>query len=470
VNDIHQSEREQFRVVLIRPDSREVLVAGEQGRFVLPAVQIPRHTRHAEQITAAIASLLNLESYCLFTVPADSQPRATHHYAFACTTVGDASPPDGFGWVSAHLLSNDALGDVQDLLASQSGFEVIRRCQRDPQSGYFGRPAWLHEIMDWSGRQLGPLRLRLTGEYCQWNASSTTCLLRLATDASPVWFKAVGEVSAREFPITLYLAQQFPAHVPVTIAKRDDCNGWLAEEAIGSHPDARSSDQTWIRVADSLAELQVASIGHILQLAEAGCRDVRSRSLVESVQPFLEAMDELMEEQTKISPAPVTRAELKFLENILFDAISSVDELDIPAALGHLDFNPGNIIAGPDRIVFLDWAAASVGSPFLTLEYLLERLHTFRPSDHTLRTEVFTAYARRWRSHVGSDELAVALAATPLLAVFSYASFSGAWCDPARLRDPVTSGHLRSLTRRMKREAEHWVSDPQSIGSFPQKR
>jgi hypothetical protein len=193
-------------------------------------------------------------------------------------------------------------------------------------------------------------------------------------------------------------------------------------------------------------------------------------SLVDIIPPFFEAMANLMEEQTGISPAPMTRPELKSLENILFDAISSTDGLEVPATLGHLDFNPGNIIAGPDRILFLDWAAACVGSPFLTFEYLLERLRRLRPEDPWLRTEAFSVYVEKWRPLIGNDGLAAALAATPLLAVFAYAAASGAWRNPVRLRDPVTSGHLRSLTRRMKREAERWVSDLRSGACCPQLR
>jgi hypothetical protein len=41
----------------------------------------------------------------------------------------------------------------------------------------------------------------------------------------------------------------------------------------------------------------------------------------------------------------------------------------------------------------------------------------------------------------------------PLLAAFAYAVGAGAWMQPERLRDPKTAGYLRSLVRRMNREA-----------------
>jgi hypothetical protein len=458
VNVTYQGEQTCFRVVLLRRNAEEILVSPEADRFVLPTVQIPKYTRHAQQITSALASVDNLQSYCLFTVPADSEPGAGPHYAFVCAADEDASPPKGFRWVTTNLSFSGSSLDRQDFIACQSGFEVIHRCQRDPASGYFGRPGWLREIMIWSQQQLDPREHCLTEEYCQLNASPTSCLLRLRTVRSAVWFKAVGGTNQREFPITVCLYRHFPRYLPTMIAKRDDCNAWLAEESAGSHPDGNLRDEAWIAVAGSLAELQLASMGRVLHLTAAGCRDVRPQWLVQTVRPFLEAMARLMAEQTGTSPAPLTRSELKTVENILFDAISSIEKLDVPATLGHLDFNPGNIIVRPDRIVFLDWAAACVGSPFLTFEYLLERLRRLRADDQWLRTQVFSAYVERWRL-VHPDHLAPALAAAPLLAVFVYAAASDAWRHPIRLRDPVTRGHLRSLTRRIKREAERWVSN-----------
>ena len=56
------------------------------------------------------------------------------------------------------------------------------------------------------------------------------------------------------------------------------------------------------------------------------------------------------------------------------DALTAWAQSNIPDTLGHLDLNPGNILISPDQCVFLDWAEAYVGPPFLTFQYLIEHL------------------------------------------------------------------------------------------------
>jgi len=43
---------------------------------------------------------------------------------------------------------------------------------------------------------------------------------------------------------------------------------------------------------------------------------------------------------------------------------------------------------------------------------------------------------------------------SPLVAVFAYAVAGNSWRDPERLKIPQVPGYLRSLTRRMKQEAD----------------
>jgi hypothetical protein len=470
MNNNGQSAGEEVRVILLRPDSDDILVSREPGARILPRIDIPAHSRHAEEVTSACARFHHLETYCLFTLPADTQPVPAHHYSFSCLSIEDSEPPAGFHWIGSDSLAEEHFADRRDFHALKTGCETIQKCRRDPQAGYFGRPGWLAEMTEWVRAQIAGHGLRLTGECSQWNASATTSLLRFETDASAVWFKAVGEPNLQEFPITRYLAEYLPEFVPKILAAHDESNGWLSEETAGCHLDGSSDDAAWIAVAGALARLQRRTMGHTLHLAEAGCVDVRAHALAETVQPFLDVMAGLMDEQTKTSPAPLTGAELQSLGGILLDAISSVDALDFPSVLGHLDFNLGNILACPGRIVFLDWAAAAVGNPLFTFEYLLEQQRTVRPMDHALQTELCLAYARNWLSFVDADDFALALAAAPLLAAFGYATSGGAWCDPARRSSPATAGHLRSMTRRMKREAGLWASRTRSAAAYPRAR
>src|SRR6267142_1184654 len=101
MNDTFQAAREEVRLVLICPGSEEVLVSGGHGAFVLPSVHIPAYSRHAEEVTSAVLHDHHLESYCLFTTPADSEPVPSHHYSFSCLSVRDSAPPAGFHRIAA---------------------------------------------------------------------------------------------------------------------------------------------------------------------------------------------------------------------------------------------------------------------------------------------------------------------------------------------------------------------------------
>jgi len=186
-------------------------------------------------------------------------------------------------------------------------------------------------------------------------------------------------------------------------------------------------------------------------LLEAGCKDTRVSSLLDLVDTFFQAMAERMEEQTKLSPEPLSRQEILGLATEIKGHLEQLDECVIPNALGHFDFNPGNILVSGERCVFLDWAEACVGHPFFTFEYLLEHVRRLRSAKPSWEEALILSYAKHWEFFVSGDKIAAALQVVPLLAVFAYAAADLPWRDSRR---PETAGYQRSLTRRMKREAE----------------
>src|SRR5262249_7373519 len=171
------------------------------------------------------------------------------------------------------------------------------------------------------------------------------------------------------------------------------------------------------------------------------------------IDTFLEVMGELMGQQKKVPPPVLTSHELQALGVTIKDACRRLDELGFPDTLGHLDFNPGNILLSPTRCVFLDWAEAYVGPPFLTFEYFLEHFRRLYPGAISQDSQLTSSYIDCWCSIVGTKELGEATILAPLIAVFAYAVASGAWKDEAKLQHANVAGQLRSLTRRMHREA-----------------
>lgn len=173
------------------------------------------------------------------------------------------------------------------------------------------------------------------------------------------------------------------------------------------------------------------------------------------IDSFLARMAELMAAQEKRSPAPLSNSELASLSDGLKEACSLLQSFGLPDTIGHIDFNPGNILVSPDRCVFLDWAEGCVSNPLITFEYLREHIQRCGLHEPSAVERLTAAYVRPWTSFYHPDDLRRALAVSPLVAVFVYAIASDAWRSSESLRQPQLAGYLRSLARRMYREALH---------------
>jgi Ser/Thr protein kinase RdoA (MazF antagonist) len=137
----------------------------------------------------------------------------------------------------------------------------------------------------------------------------------------------------------------------------------------------------------------------------------------------------------------------------LADACELLESFHLPDTLGHVDFNPGNILVSADSCIFLDWAEGCVSNPFLTFEYLRQHIERSSLQGPAAGAQITAAYLRPWQAFFSPEELRRAMAVAPLIAVFAYAVACDRWRSPETLRDGAAAGYLRSLTRRMYRES-----------------
>ena len=449
-----QSDRETYRAIVLGQGGNELLLKPAGESFLLLSVAIPRWQRLAENMTVAIRNEWGQEAICLFNPDVSSPVTATndHNYqVMECS--GPARPHPGAEWVHVSSLSERIFADTADQLAVQRS---LAACARDAGAAAlepFARLGWFRELQGWIEEVIGPLGFHLTGSFSQLNASPSFSLVRFETCGPAVWFKAVGIPNLREFPITLALARLLPQYLPPILAARQEWNGWLALEVEGTNLGETQETQHWNTATSGLAKLQIESIGRCGTLVDSGARDLRASALLKLVRPFLDAMGQLMEKQTKVSPRVLPRRELVLLGEQIEEALCLSTDFGIPDALGHLDLNPGNVIVSEGESVFLDWAEAYVGNPLFSFQYLVEHFRRMAGADVTAESGLTSAYTEEWLSLVSPENLASALALAPMLAVFAYAAVNDTWSDEARLRDPNLAGYLRSLTRRMHREA-----------------
>jgi hypothetical protein len=441
-----------YRVLVLRKNGSELLVASERPPITLPCVEIPAWERVAENLTEAVRKRYGISAICLF---APELPKATTDgdpplYQVMETREAAMRASAETSWLALDSISDQSFADEQDRAAITAMSRQIEEFQSGEAAGPFGRPGWIEELFSWVQPEIDRYRLRLNGEIRQLNASQTFALLRLETNGQAVWFKAVAEPNLREFPISVALSRLFPGFVPTVIATHPTWHGWLTTEFQGATLDEFPDACGWERAAQTLADLQIASVGMTDQLLEAGCRDLRASSLLRLVDPFIEAMSQVMEQQKKTPPPILRRKELQTLGTQIKDALSAWAQLNIPETLGHLDFNPGNILCSAEQCVFLDWAEAYVGPPFLSLQYLREHIVRLRREDIGLGTDVVTAYETKWRQILSPETVSAAMDLASLLAVFAYAAETNSGRDPTGRRDPKTSVYLRSLTRRIQ--------------------
>lgn len=447
-----QPAQEIFRLIIVRRGSSEILFISSDAGWTLPCAKVSPQERLAHQLTAQLNSRLGLPAYCLFIpqLVGSTANTSRRKYAVMESFNQDNGAPQGMRWRSRLAFMSDP---VEDCDAIEEALGELDSYANHRKAGVFGRPGWLGELLVWAQQHLEPLGLRVNGKFCQFNAGPTFSLVRLETNGPAVWFKATGKPNLHELPITMCLSRLFPANLAPVLGVHSSWNGWLSEEVSSTTLEQFQDPSIWELVSKNLAELQIASIGKSGVLLDAQCQDLRLCRLSEFVSPFLARMAEFMAAQEKQSPPPLTIRELHFLQECLQEALFVLQELHLPDTLGHLDFNPGNILVSPARCVFLDWAEACVTNPFITLEYLAEYGQRPEMAGSDGRERMVSAYCRPWRFLLSPDRLARAAEISPLVAVLVCAVARNTWCSPEILHNDSETGFLRALTRRMHREA-----------------
>jgi hypothetical protein len=450
-----QNEREIYRVIVLSPGATKVLLVPNGQRHILPYVEIPRWQRVAENLNVAVRRDWGEEVVCLFEPetepPADGIVTRYQAAEHLCTRSNPRMPTC---WVPVSVLSQDSLPDARDYAAIKQVRTLCDGGMGAESAGLFSRLGWFNEARNWVDSVVESMGLHVNGRFQQLNASASFSLIRFETDGPALWFKAVGEPNQREFTVTCLLAQLFPEYLPRILGRRPDWNAWLSREAPGRLLSDVQEQVVWEQAAASLAKLQIQSIDRGSQILGSGARDLGSAALAKLIRPFLSVAGQLMERQTKVPPPILDCKDLSALADSLQMAVDSTKARGIPETIGHLDLNPGNIVASENRCAFLDWAEAYIGNPLFSLEYLLEHTRRTFGLDPAVATKLTAAYCAQWDEVVSPSIIADALAFAPLLAVFAYATGNDVWKETERFAEPATAGCLRSLARRMHREAK----------------
>jgi hypothetical protein len=360
--------------------------------------------------------------------------------------------PRNHAWIAVESLAASEFRDCNDMQAIANAVAQSNLSAESVPGGTFARLGWFEDLKEWVKQVIEPLGLRLNSGFRQLNARPRFSLIRFETDGPAVWFKAVGEPNLREYSITLMLAGLASDFLPSLIAAHPKWNGWLAFEAEGNCLLKDENPGAWLRAAHDLAELQIASLGSGPKLLDAGARDLSLDTLRKSIAPFFRTVDDWIA-RNQPSPAPLTKHDVCEICAQIPRALNVLEEAGSPSVLGNLDVNPENLIISARKTVFLDWAEAFVGHPFLTFQYLVQHYRRACGQDVDLESRLVAHYLSPWRRLLSDMAIRQTMEVAPLAAIFAWTIASESWSDPVKLNDPPPSRYFLGLMRRMHREA-----------------
>jgi tRNA A-37 threonylcarbamoyl transferase component Bud32 len=269
-------------------------------------------------------------------------------------TALDAAPPSTH-WASLGSVHPDTGPGLAGYVAER--LEEWRGLRPVPEE----RSAWCHHgwyerVCEWID---GVLMARGEGPavavtpFRQWGISA---VLRVETEASRYWFKAVFAPFAAEPVVTRFLDRLRPGRVPHVIAVEPAENWMLLAEITGTQV-AAAPDLAPAAIS-ALIDLQRGFIGHTDELVEGGVTDRPLHRLPHEVVNALEH--------------PLVQAALRVdadraasLARRLTEAVTTVQGIGIPHTLVHGDFHPGNVMLTAGGMVLFDWSDAAVSHPLV---------------------------------------------------------------------------------------------------------
>ncbi|WP_433193586.1 phosphotransferase [Nocardia sp. CA-107356] len=238
-------------------------------------------------------------------------------------------------------------------------------------------------MLDWATGILTARGVKIVGAPEETRRRAWSLLVRIPTDADPVWLKANSRACAHEGPLLQTLSRLRPGSVLEPLAVQAD-HGWLLSPDGGAT--ARDSEAAWTQLVRSYADLQLAMTDHIDELRATGTPYLPPPQLITVYRHFEPRLPGL--------GAAITEAATALAE---FGRLS----------IEHNDLQPGNVFTGSSAGtgMLFDWGDAVLTHPFL--------------SWHVLRGPHRTAYFDRWRQSgtVSDTEIALADRLAPLVAL-----------------------------------------------------
>lgn len=430
----------EYRVVLVQPESHGVLALASAGSYRLPRVRIPSNSRPAQQLQKAIKAIWGVRAFILDICVAT-------HGASSCALAELLSPGSSseleevaLNRIMSSELTSEERHDCELLLESESTPPVARI-------------GWIDEALGWVASVTGR-RFPTNNEIEQVNGGRAFTLVRFHTEGGDCWLKATGEPNAHELAVTASLSRMCGEYLPEFVDSRLDWNAWLMSGQAVAISELPSEPLALFNLLDdaieSMAELQMRTVGRDQDLLEAGAFDHRLHALLAHSGEIFAFVEEAMSLQTSTRARRIEKTRLREITEIFEMICERLQVLDLPDTVVHGDMNPANILTGSEHCRFIDWCETYVGNPLITFEHLL-LLNRGAPPGH--RESNAHKLKDRYRAKVSKicDPQAIeeGFLYSPVLAAYSALHGRSGWISTPIRNDPRRQAYVRTLARHI---------------------
>jgi hypothetical protein len=432
----------EYRLALVDSATPMLMASRTPKGYCLPRARIPKWTRPAEEISDLLRREWQLHTFVLTILPAGDG-------RLACAVAEMLQSTKSQTRHDLTLQNVDSLPESELDCSERDAIQTVMTGDIST-SHSFSRRGWLNKAQQWIRRSVPNRTIEFSENVRQYNAGGAFVLVRLGTaDGAAYWIKGTGEPNEHERAWTVELSRLFPEYLPSLIAVHNDWNAWLTEDA--GHPLGSNRELELLTHAiESLAELQIRSLDHVKQLAQAGFFDRRLAVVRSHLSEMFAFIDESMVHQTSTKVARLSSDKLREIHATVDHSCHEMEELNIPDCLVNGDINLDNILYDGTRIRFTDWAEGGIGNPFLTAQQIIQ--HVVREGEHLEWAPLLCeAYKKKWLALLTVHQIDCAIALMPLLAMVDYLHGRGDWLSSPRRQDPSFQAFARTLARCMDR-------------------
>jgi len=404
-------------VIIPHPLTRELLVTVTDEGWCLPVIHIEATRgwwRETSLINQVVLDQHHLDVITLRCIEIYSRESEKSRIGVFVAEIRDLSGKvsEEMSWLGQEQLKNLKCSQErhQAVIDDWFGSEEVVSQPAWTQPGWFNRAeSWIHQQAAVHGfTAIRPVEQVRSQNY-------TSCILRVLTAEGELYFKASATHYSYEPLLTQVLAQQYPDVLPEVIAIERTEHWMLMRGFDGYELNRLHSIEAyllaWESVLGRFAQIQHDYIPQTQALLNFGCLDWRLEKLADSIEPWMQELDE-----SSVIEVGYFNKEVKAIREIMPKLKSLCVELEnycLPPTIHHGDFHSGNLLTNGTTNRVLDWAfQTGVTHPFFFMAVVFGEIE-----DVAMQTRLRDYYLQFWINYEPMERLLKAFELSQPLAV-----------------------------------------------------